>query len=161
MTDNIIQLVEDDVLRFKIVDKEGKETGESLEFDLEDIDLLIRYQTLLEEDKKARLNIKNQFTIIDKKQDHKGKKLLSANEEAKIKATQDFYRKEVEIYNGFLGERGVEKLLNGRKINWSCFDYIDEIIDKQIMPKIKISADNFKDKIMKKYSNNKKDDVIE
>lgn len=163
MTDNYIQLKRnDDVLKLKIRDEEGRDTGESLEFNLEDIELPIRYQTIIEEDKKARAYLKNQFAIIEKKQDHKGRKLLSANEEAKIKAMQEFYRKEVEIYNMFLGEHGVEKLLNGRELSWSTLEEIDNIINEAILPKLKINAENIKNKIIKKYSNTeKRDDVIE
>ena len=160
-SDNCIQLKENkDILRLKIKDEKGKDTGEELTFNLEDIELPIKYQNIIEEDKKARLNLKNQFTIIEKKQDHKGKKLLSANEEAKIKAMQEFYKKEVEIYNMFLGERGVEKLLNGRELSWSTLDEINDIIENAIMPKLEVNAEKIKNKIISKYST-KRDDVIE
>lgn len=148
-------------LVLKIRDSKGNDTGESLRFNLQDIELPIRWQNLIEEDKKNRAYLQNQFTIIDKKQDHKGKKLLSANEEAKIKALQEFYKKEIQIYNMFLGERGVEKLLNGREISWDTLEEIDEIIETVILPKLQINAENIKKKITEKYSNKKRDDVIE
>ena len=161
MTDNFIQLKENkDILKLRIRDAEGNDTGNYLEFDLEDIELPIRYQNIIEEDKKARTKLKNQIAIIEKKQDHKGKKLLSSNEEEKIKAVQEFYKREVEIYNMFLGENGVEKLLNGRKLSWSTLDEIDKKIEKGILPQLKINAENIKEKIMKRYSN-KRADVIE
>jgi hypothetical protein len=160
-SDNVIQLKKDDsLLRLKIRDENGEETGESLEFFLEDIELPLRYQQIVEEDKKNRANLRNQFIIIDKKEDHKGKKLLSSNEEAKIKAMQDFYKKEVEIYNMFLGEGGVEKLLNGRRLSWSTLDEIDEIIEKSILPQLQVSAEKIKEKIMTKYGT-KREDIIE
>lgn len=163
MENNYIQLKKNkDILKLKIRDEEGNDTGNYLEFNLEDIEIPLRYQTIVEEDKKARQNLRNQFAIIERKQDHKGKKLLSANEEAKIKAMQEFYKKEVEIYNMFLGKNGVEKLLNGRELSWSTLDEIDEIISECILPKLKINAEDIKKKIMKKYSNvEKRDDVIE
>lgn len=148
-------------LVLKIRDAEGNETGESLRFNLQDIELPIRWQNLIEEDKKNRTFLQNQFTIIDKKQDHKGKKLLSANEEAKIRALQEFYKKEIQIYNMFLGDRGVEKLLNGREISWNTLEEIDEIINESILPLLQINADNIKKNIMEKYSNKKRADVIE
>ena len=162
MTDNVIQLKENkNILKLYIQNENGEKTGEYLEFNLEDIELPIKYQTIIEEDKKARINLKNQFVIIEKKEDRKGKKLLSANEEAKIKAVQEFLKKEVEIYNMFLGENGVQKLLNGEKLSWSSLEYIDEIITKQIMPQLEINAEDIKSKIMSKYSVKKADDVIE
>lgn len=161
-SDNEIQLKknENDLI-LRIRDEEGKPTGEFLRFNLQDIELPLRWQELLENDKKNRAYLKNQFTIIDKKEDHKGKKLLSANEEAKIKAMQEFYKKEIEIYNMFLGERGVQKLLNGREISWNTLEEIDEIIEQCILPKLKVNADEIKRKITEKYSNTKRVDVIE
>ena len=163
MMDNYIQLKKnEELLRLGIRDEDGNDTGEFLEFDLEDIELPLKLQTLIEEDKKNRAKLKNQFIVIDKKQDHKGKKLFSANEEAKIKVLNEFYKKEVEIYNILLGERGVEKLLNGRKLNWTTLAEIDEIIEQTIYPKLKVNAESIKKKIIEKYSiKEKKDDVIE
>lgn len=94
--------------------------------------------------------------IIDKRQDVKGKKLLSKNEEDKIKAINDFFNKEVEVYNMFLGENGVQKLLNGRKLTWLAFEEIDEIIEKQIVPHLDLSMKNITEKVKEKYSQAKK-----
>lgn len=152
MTDNFIQLSKGNVLTLKIKTVEGKETGEFLEFDLEDIELPLRYQDLLEKDKKNKENLRNQFLIIDKRQDVKGKKLFSKNEEDKIKALNEFFKKEAEIYNMFLGERGVEKLLNGRKLGWTTLDEIDKIIKEQIEPHLNLTMDSITNKIKEKYS---------
>ena len=131
MTDNFIQLGKSDALRLEIRTEDGKSTGEYLEFDLGDIELPLRYQELLEKDKKNKEQLRNQMLIIDKREDVKGKKLLSKNEEDKIKALNEFFIREVEVYNMFLGARGVEKLLNGRKFTWTTLQEIDEIIEKQ------------------------------
>lgn len=162
-SDNVIRLKKDDILRLKIVDTEGNYTGNQLEFDLSDIELPLMYQKIIEEDKKNRAYLKNQFTIIEKKEDHKGKKLLSSNEEAKIKAMAEFFKKEKEVYDMFLGENGVDKLLNGRKLTLNTLAEIDEIIEKTILPKMEINAKSVKEKIMSKYSikEDKRDDVIE
>lgn len=162
-SDNVIQLKKaKDILRLKIKDEEGNDTGNFLEFNLGDLDYLLILQDMMEADKKNREYLKNQYAIIDKKQDHKGKKLFSSNEEAKIKATNEFYKKEAEIYDMFLGKDGVKKLLNGRKLTLARLDEIDEIIEKAILPKLQIKAEDIKKDIMAKYSNKaKRDDVIE
>jgi hypothetical protein len=152
MTDNFIQLNKNNILKLWIKDVEGNKTGEYLEFDLEDIELPLKYQELLEKDKKAKENLRNQILIIDKKQDVKGKKLLSKNEEDKIKALNEFFKKETETYNMFLGERGVEKLLNGRKLGWFTLDEIDKIIKEQIEPRLDLTMDSITNKIKEKYS---------
>lgn len=156
-----IRLKESNVLKFGIKDANGEDTGNYLEFDLEDIELPLRYQELIEEDKKNRAYLKNQFTIIDRRQDHKGKKLLSANEEEKIKVLNVFYKKQEQIYDMFLGEGGVKKILNGRRLGLSTFDEIDEIIEKYITPKLKVNADEIKKKIMNKYSKGKEEGLID
>ena len=152
MKDNYIQLNKDSVLRLGIKTANGEDTGEVLEFDLEDIELPLRYQELLEKDKKNKEHLRNEMVIIDKREDVKGKKLLSKNEEDKIKAINEFFRKEIEIYNMFLGENGVQKLLNGRKIGWTTLEEIDEIIEKQIAPHIDISMEKITQKVKEKYS---------
>ena len=48
MTDNVIKLGKSDVLRLSIRTNEGKEIGEYLEFDLNDIELPLKYQELIE-----------------------------------------------------------------------------------------------------------------
>lgn len=161
MTDNTIKLNKSDLLKLKIVTNEGEDTGEYLEFDLEDIGLLLRYQELLEKDKKNREHLKNELLIIDKRQDVKGKKLLSKNEEDKIRAINDFFKSETEVYNMFLGERGVEKLLNGRKLGWTSLQEIDEIITKQITPYLDNNMNNIAEKIKKKYGKIEQSDVLE
>lgn len=151
MTENFIQLGKSDVLRLGIRTEDGKETGEYLEFDLGDIELPLRYQELMEKDKKNKENLRNQMLIIDKRQDVKGKKLLTKNEEDKIKALNEFFIKEVEVYNMFLGARGVEKLLNGRKFTWTTLQEIDEIIEKQIAPHLDVNMKSITDKVKEKY----------
>ena len=164
MTDNTVQkigLKNENILKLEIVDETGNSTGEFLEFDLEDIELPFKYQEIIERLKKSRQNLKNQFAIIEKKQDHKGRKLLSFNEEAKLKALTKFYKEQEEIYNIFLGKDGVKKLLNGRNLRWTTLSEIDELIEKQIAPQLNVTMDDITKKIKSKYSNKEEDNVLE
>ena len=72
-----------------------------------------------------------------------------------------FYKKQEQIYDMFLGEGGVKKILNGRRLGLSTFDEIDEIIEKYITPKLKVNADDIKKKIMNKYSKGKEEGLID
>lgn len=159
MTDNFIQLNKDDVLRLEIRTDKGEPTGEFLEFDLEDIELPLRYQDMIEKDRKNKEYLQNQLVVIEKRQDIKGKKLLSKNQEDKIRAINDFFNKEKEVYDMFLGENGVDKLLNGRKLSWTCLREIDDIITKQIAPKLDFSMEKITDKIKKTYGKNKQEEI--
>ena len=159
MTDNFVQLNKDDVLRLEIRTDKGEPTGEFFFFFLEDIELPLRYQDMIEKDRKNKEYLQNQLVVIGKRQDVKGKKLLSKNEEDKIRAINDFLNKEKEVYNMFLGEHGVEKLLNGRKLSISRLLEIDEIAKKQIAPKLNFSMEKITDKIKKTYGKNKQEEI--
>ena len=156
--ENYIQLGKSENLKLGIKDDKGEPTGEYLEFNLEDIELPLRYQEMIEADKKNKNWIKNQLVIIDKREDVKGKKLMSKNEEDKIKAFNEFYKKEVEIYNMFLGKNGVQKLLNGQPITWTSLQAIDEIIENQIIKYIDFDMKRITDKIKTKYGKSAKKD---
>lgn len=161
MTDmeNFIQLKKDNILRIGIKDTDGNATGEHLEFDLEDIDLPLRINQCDMQHKKNVQNLKMQFAIIEKKEDKKGKFILSWKEEEKLKVLKNFYEKEMEALDLFLGKGGTKKLLNGRSPYLSMYDDIGEILEP-IMPKLKVKADDIADKIKSKYGS-KKEDVLE
>lgn len=152
MQNNVIKLNNRNTLRLEIETNDGKKTGEYLEFDLEDIELPLRFQELLEKDKKNKEYLRNQMVIIDKRQDVATDKLLTRNEKDKLIALKQFFNKEVQIYNMFLGENGVQKLLNGRKLGWTSLQEIDEIIEKQIAPYLDMSMESITKKVKEKYS---------
>lgn len=148
--ENFIQLKKDTILRIGIKDAEGNDTGNHLEFDLEDVTLALRLTECEEKHKMNQLNARNKLNILDKKQDKKGKKLLSYKQEEQVKIINEFYNEEIKAMDLFLGEGGTEKLLNGRKPYFSMYDDIAEIIEP-IMPLIKERTISIKDKIIQKY----------
>lgn len=150
--ENFIQLKKDSILRIGIKDSDGNDTGEHLEFDMEDINLALRLNECDEKHRKNLEFLRNQFIIIDKKEDKKGKKILSWKEEEKLKVLQEFYKKEMEALDLFLGENGTKKLLNGRNPYYSMYEDINDML-KPILPKLKLRADDIAKKIKDKYSN--------
>ena len=150
--ESFIQLKKDSILRIGIKDSDGNDTGEHLEFDMEDINLALRLNECDEKHRKNLEFLRNQFIIIDKKEDKKGKKILSWKEEEKLKVLQEFYKREMEALDLFLGENGTKKLLNGRNPYYSMYEDINDIL-KPILPKLKLRADDIAKKIKDKYSN--------
>ena len=150
--ENFIQLKKDSILRIGIKDIDGNDTGEHLEFDMEDINLALRLNECDEKHRKNLEFLRNQFIIIDKKEDKKGKKILSWKEEEKLKVLQEFYKREMEALDLFLGENGTKKLLNGRNPYYSMYEDINDML-KPILPKLKLRADDIAKKIKDKYSN--------
>lgn len=153
MEEKFIQLnEEDDILRLEIRDKKGNPTGEHLEFDLEDIELPLKYQELVNKINKNNVDLRNEFLIIDKRQDVKPKgQYLTKNEQDKLKYLQGYYKRQVETYNLFLGENGVQKLLNGRKVRWTTLQEVDKIIEEQIAPYFENAMDKITKKVKEKY----------
>ena len=157
--DNFIQLKKDNILRIGIKTADGVDTGEHLEFDMEDINLPLRLNECEEQHRKNINDLRMKVLLIDKKEDKKGKKILSWKEEEKIKLFNEFYAKEADALDLFLGKGGTAKLLNGRKPYYSMYEDISEMLEP-ILPLLKTSADDIMKKVKEKYSN-KKEDVLE
>ena len=154
MTDNSIQFKRENVLKLKLKNEIGEDTGEYLEFDLEDIELPLRYQQALEEHKKNYNSLKNQLLIISKKEDHTGKKFLSSNQEASLIALSEFYKKEIKIMDLILGEGKTQMILDKvmrRKPYLTMFNDIMESIE-EVSDLFNVGYSSIEDKIKEKYS---------
>ena len=156
-TENFIQLKKNNILKIVTEDILGYDTGEYLEFDLEDIELPLKLNECDAKHRKNLEHLRNQFIIIDKKEDKKGKKILSWKEEEKLKVLQEFYKREMGALDLFLGENGTKKLLNGRNPYYSMYEDINDMLEP-IMPKLKLRADDIANRIKEKYSNKMNDD---
>ena len=154
-----IQLKKNNILKIGIKDANGNDTGNYLEFDLEDIDLSLKLNECQKKHNENVQNVKRQFIIIDKKQDKKGKVLLSWKEEEKINVLKKFYRDEADALDLFLGKGGTKKLLNGRNPYWTMYDDINDML-KPILPKLKLSMDDIVDKIKSKYKNTNSEETL-
>ena len=158
MEGNKIEAVENNILRFAITDH-GKETGEYLEFDLEDIELPFRLDESYKLHNANIEDVKRRLQVLDKKQDSKGKGFMTKNQEEQVRIIQEFYKKEEKALDLFLGEGATKKMLNGRKPYLTMFEDISERI-APILPQLKLEYSNIVDKIKSKYSQ-KEDNVLE
>lgn len=145
-----------DILQLGFKDKDGNVVKDKngnevfIEFDLGDIELPLRYNRCLNQIEQARKNLKAQFIIIDKKQDHKGKQLLSSNEVEKVKAMKQFYKDMEVAMDLFLGQGGTQKFLNGSNPYWEMWDDIDEML-KPYYDKMKLTVTDMTNRIKEKY----------
>lgn len=154
-----IQIQKDNILKIGIKTSDGKDTGEHLEFDLEDLELLLKLSNIKDLHNQNLKDLRAQLMFIEKREDKKGKKLLSLNQESKIKALNEFYKKEMNVIDLFLGEGGTKKMLNGRNPYYSMYDDIIKSLEP-ILPLIEKNAQNIEEKIKNKYSK-KDDDILE
>lgn len=155
--DNYIKLKEKkDIFKLGIIDENGNIVKDidgnevCLEFDLADINLPLRYNKCINDIKKAKINLKNQLIIIDKKQDRQRKNSLSVNDELKAKAMEKFFYDAEKAMDLFLGKNGTKKFLNGRNPYWEMFDDLSEAIEPY-MNKMKLSVNDMTNRIKEKY----------
>ena len=157
-----IQLKQDNLFKIGIKNAEGKDTGEIITIDLEDIKLPLRCQ---ESEKMIKDNnrwLQAQRIMIEKRPDKKGKKLLSANEEALLKLVNEYYEKQTKAYELVLGEGAIKKILCGREIYITFFSDLEEQM-KKLKSKLNQNAVDIKEKIKsitEKYGQ-KDSDVME
>lgn len=147
-----IKLDSSNILEFGILNSKNEPTGESLKFDIEDIENAEKYNECAERHQKNVEKFKFDIAVIDKKQDVKKKgSLISENEKAKVKRIREFYKDEMEALDLFLGEGGTLKMLAGRKPYISMYDDITATLEKDILPHLKDGYTNLVDKIKSKY----------
>jgi hypothetical protein len=158
--DDFIQLKKDNILKIGIKDANGIDTNEHLEFDLEDIELPIKYNQSVYEHNKNLEYLKTQYIIIDKKQRKKGKGILSSNDREKINVLKEFYKREMHALDLFLGEGGTKKLLNGRNPYYSMYNEFSEILNP-IMPLLDVKMEDIENKIKQKYSDEREENSLE
>ena len=157
-----IQLKQDNLFKIGIKNAEGKDTGEIITIDLEDLKLPLRCQ---ESEKMIKDNnkwLQAQRIMIEKRPDKKGKKLLSANEEALLKLVNEYYEKQTKAYELVLGEGAIKKILCGREMYITFFSDLEEQM-KKLRPKLNQNAVDIKEKIKsitEKYGQ-KDSDVME
>lgn len=159
--ENFIQLKKDNILRFGIKDSEGNDTGKYISFDLEDITLPLKLNDSEDMHHKNIINLRDRFIIIDKKEDAKGKKILSRKEEEKFKALNEYYKNEIKALDLFIGEGKTQMLLDlmGRNPYYSMYEDISEMLNP-ILPKLKMNADSIKKQIINKYGKNNDSEVL-
>ncbi len=157
-----IQLKQDNVLKIGIKNANGEETGDIITIDLEDIELPLKAQESVRRIKENNRWLQAQRVMIEKRADKKGKKLLSANEEALLKAVNEYYKRQTEAYELVLGKGAIAKILCGRSMYITFFTDLEEQM-QAIRPKMDKNALDIKAKIKaisKKYSQ-KDSDVME
>lgn len=158
--ENYIQLKKDNIIRIGIKDSEGNILKEHLEFDLEDIDLPMRLNRMEIEHTKNLNYLKMQMSIIEKKPDKKGKYFLSLREEETLKLLKEFYRREMDALDLFLGKGMCKVLLNGREPYFEMYNDFADIL-KPVLPLLQKNYTEIMADIKNKYSNNKDGNVIE
>ena len=161
--DNYIKVNKKDIFRLGILDENGNpkvdEKGKEiyLEFDLADIELPLKLNKCELMIRNAQSKLKDRIVIINKKEDKKGKMLLSSNEEERIRALKEYYDSMEKAIDLFIGEGGTKKVFGNRRY-WEMYEDLSEML-KPFLPKLKLSINDMTDRIKNKY-NVKEDNVL-
>ena len=136
---------------------EVNDSGDTIEFDLEDIGLNFKLLRTLKEIDRIQDYMKKELYIIDKRQDVKGK-YISKNEEDTLRLWDKCFKDMRNAMDMFLGEGACQKIFGDRNYIEMFDDLMDQL--KPHLEKMKISYNDIKKRIENKYSN-KNEKVIE
>ena len=136
---------------------EVNDKGETIEFDLVDVELPFKCEKAWAEVNRISKELQAQLVIISKQEDLKqAGKIMTANEEATITAYNKAYKEMRVAMDIFLGDGGCQKIFGNR-------NYLDMYSDlyEALSPhfdKMQISTNGIMDRIKAKYG--KKDDGV-
>lgn len=151
---NRLNLKRSDIYEIEVNDK-----GDTIQFSIEDISLPFRLQTAYDKANAAMRKLKSTEVIISKRKDTKEKdRLFSKNEEAIAKAREECYMEMREAMDFFIGEGGCQKVFGDQNYISMFDDLMDALNEKQEdglshLEHLKLSAEDTKEKIIKKYGN--------
>ena len=149
---NSIRIEKRDIYTIEVNDK-----GETIEFDLVDIELPFKCERALSEVNRIGNELQAQLVIIGKREDHKQKgKIMTVNEEACMKAYKEAFKQMRVAMDAFLGEGACQKIFGNRNYMEMYDDLFKELAPH--LEKMKLNTQGISDRIKAKYS--PKDDGV-
>lgn len=136
---------------------EVNDNGDTIEFDLVDIELPFKCERALSEVDRIHKDLKAKLVIIEKQEDHPQKgKLMTANEEARLEAYKKAFKEMRVAMDAFLGEGACQKIFGDRNY-LEMYDDLFEALSPH-MEKMKLNTEGITARIKAKYS--RKDDGV-
>ena len=149
---NSIRIEKKDIYTIEVND-----LGETIEFDLVDIELPFKCERALAEVNRIYKDLQGKLVIIEKREDHKlNGEIMTANEKAKLEAHKNAYKEMRVAVDAFLGAGACQKIFGDR----NYVEMYDDLFE-QLAPhfeKMKLNSEGITNRIKAKYS--KKDDGV-
>ena len=149
---NSIRIEKKDIYTIEVNDN-----GDTIEFDLVDIELPFKADRALQEINRIYKELKAKLVIIEKKADRKiDGDYMTANEKAKLEAHKNAFKEMRVAADAFLGEGACQKIFGDR----NYLEMYDDLFE-QLAPhleKMKLTTDGITERIKSKYS--QKDDGV-
>lgn len=130
---------------------EVNDNGETIEFDLVDIELPFKYDRAFSEVNRIYRELKAKLVIIEKKEDHRlDGELMTANEKAKLEAHRAAFKEMRVAMDAFLGEGACQKIFGNR----NYVEMYDELFTalEPHFEKMKLNTEGIAARIKAKYS---------
>ena len=149
---NSIRIEKKDIYTIEVNDN-----GDTIEFDLVDIELPFKADRALAEVNRIYKDLQAKLVIIEKQDDHKlDGEIMTANEKAKLDAHRTAFKEMRVAMDAFLGAGACQKIFGDR----NYVEMYDDLFD-QLAPhfeKMKLNSEGITARIKAKYS--KKDDGV-
>ena len=149
---NSLRVERKDIYTIEVNDK-----GETIEFDLVDVELPFKCERAWADVDRIAKELQAQLVIINKQEDSKQKgKLLTKKEEMTIEAYRKAFKEMRIAMDGFLGEGACQKIFGDRNYLEMFNDLFEEL--KPHLEKMEITSQGILERIKAKYG--KKDDGV-
>ena len=149
---NSIRIEKKDIYTIEVNDN-----GDTIEFDLVDIELPFKCDRALSEVNRIYRELKAKLVIIEKKEDHQlDNEFMTANEKAKLEAHRTAFAEMRVAMDAFLGEGACQKIFGDR----NYLEMYDDLFE-QLEPhfeKMKLNTQGITERIKAKYA--KKNDGV-
>lgn len=149
---NSIRIEKKDIYTIEVNDN-----GDTIEFDLVDIELPFKCDRALSEVNRIYKELQAKLVIIEKKEDRKlANEFMTANEKAKLEAHKTAFKEMRVAVDAFLGDGACQKIFGDR----NYVEMYDDLFE-QLEPhfeKMNLNSKGITDRIKAKYS--KKDDGV-
>lgn len=147
-----LRIARNDIYTIEVNDK-----GETIEFDLVDVELPFKCERAWAEVNKISKDLQAQLVIISKQEDTKQNgKLLTMKEEKTIEAYRKAFRDMRVAMDGFLGEGACQKIFGDRNYIEMYNDLFEAL--KPHLEKMELTSKGVVERIKNKYG--KKDDGV-
>ena len=136
---------------------EVNDKGETIEFDLVDVELPFKADRAFREISKVESDLNAKLVIIDKKQDHPIKgSIMTANEEARLNAYKEAFLRMRAAADAFLGDGACQKIFGDRNYLEMFTDLAEALAPH--MEKMQLNSEGIRKRIKDKYG--KQDDGV-
>ena len=149
---NSIRIPKKDIYTIEVNDN-----GDTIEFDLADIEMPFKYERALSEVNRIYRELQAKLVIIEKKEDHHiDGEIMTANERAKLEAHTSAFKAMRIAVDSFMGQGACQKIFGDR----NYLEMYDDLFE-QLAPhfeKMKLNSEGIAERIKAKYS--AKDDGV-